>query len=222
MPEVESAYYHSLAGFEALFQTGRPILTFHKFGPRPRGARLKGLYLSEKLFSRQLAELAQAGYETSSLSNLGDGKAKRSIVLTIDDGFCNVVEYGLPLLTQYHAKAILFLVADRLGQTNDWDIPHGEAPASLMTPSQVRDWLAAGHEIGSHTLTHAWLTRVPVAQAREEISGEQEEVGGPLWPANTALLLSLWRLESGDPRPGGGSGVFDRLHHGLRRQRTGC
>lgn len=36
-------------------------------------------------------------------------------------------------------------------------------------PSDVCEWLAAGHEIGAHTVTHCRLTRVPPGQAREEI-----------------------------------------------------
>ena len=34
---------------------------------------------------------------------------------------------------------------------------------------QVHEWMAAGHEIGAHTCTHPWLTRIPLAEAREEI-----------------------------------------------------
>jgi peptidoglycan/xylan/chitin deacetylase (PgdA/CDA1 family) len=33
----------------------------------------------------------------------------------------------------------------------------------------VRLWLAAGHQIGSHTLTHPWLTRLSGPEAREQI-----------------------------------------------------
>ena len=53
----------------------------------------------------------------------------------------------------------------------------GEAPAPLMDAAQVKDWLAAGHEIGSHTLTHPWLTRLPLSEAREEISGSKKKLG---------------------------------------------
>jgi len=52
------AYYCSLAPFQAWFEQGNPILTYHKLGPRPRHARLKGLYLPRALFARQLRELA--------------------------------------------------------------------------------------------------------------------------------------------------------------------
>jgi hypothetical protein len=60
-------YYTSLRPFERLFQTGLPVLTYHKLGRAPGGTRLKGLYVSERLFARQLAELRAAGYRTVDL-----------------------------------------------------------------------------------------------------------------------------------------------------------
>jgi peptidoglycan/xylan/chitin deacetylase (PgdA/CDA1 family) len=62
-----------------------------------------------------------------------------------------------------------FLVVNSLGKLNDWDLREGEAPEPLMDAAQVRDWLDAGHHIGSHSLTHARLTRLTVRDAREEI-----------------------------------------------------
>ena len=69
-----------------------------------------------------------------------------------------------------------FLVAGRLGGRNEWEIAEGEAQAALMDDAQVRDWLAAGHEIGSHTLTHPRLTRLPVSEAREEITASRKKL----------------------------------------------
>ena len=50
-------YYSGIRPFRQLFRKGMPILTYHKIGPRPRGARLKGLYLSERTFRNHLKEL---------------------------------------------------------------------------------------------------------------------------------------------------------------------
>jgi peptidoglycan/xylan/chitin deacetylase (PgdA/CDA1 family) len=38
-----------------------------------------------------------------------------------------------------------------------------------MDDAQVRDWLAAGHEIGSHSMTHRNLRHLSLSEAREEI-----------------------------------------------------
>jgi peptidoglycan/xylan/chitin deacetylase (PgdA/CDA1 family) len=55
-------------------------------------------------------------------------------------------------------------------------MPSGEAPEPLMDAGQVREWLAAGHQIGSHTLTHPWLTRLSPAAAREEIFASKKRL----------------------------------------------
>ena len=88
----------------------------------------------------------------------------------------NVLRQGLPVLAATHFKAIQFLVADLLGKCNEWDVPLGEAPEPMMNASQVREWLAAGHEIGSHTLRHPYLTRVSRDQAREEIQSSRKKL----------------------------------------------
>ena len=164
-------YYHSLPPFRELFQTGVPILTYHKLGPCPRGARLKGLYMSAKLFDRQLAELRAAGFASAPLTDAARAAGNQLLRLgiTFDDGFANVLRYGLNPLAQHGFQAVQFLVSDRLGGSNEWDRDSQEVQEPLMDASQVRDWLAAGHLIGSHTQTHPWLTRLPLDQSRAEI-----------------------------------------------------
>jgi peptidoglycan/xylan/chitin deacetylase (PgdA/CDA1 family) len=170
------AYYSRLAPFRKVFTEGRPILTYHKLGPRPLRTRLKGLYLSQKLFARQLEELREAGFTSGALEACAGPGAERSVVITFDDGYVNVLRHGLRPLAEARFKAIQFLVADLLGRRNEWDMPLGEAPEPMMDAVQVREWLAAGHDIGSHTLTHPFLTRLPPAKAREEIMAGRKKL----------------------------------------------
>jgi peptidoglycan/xylan/chitin deacetylase (PgdA/CDA1 family) len=164
-------YYSSLRPFAELFRKGRPVLTYHHVRPRRAGARLKGLYVSPQLFARQLAELHQAGYTTPQF-NCVVGPAlteEPCVFLTIDDGYRDVLENALPLLQQHRFRAILFLVPDLLGRTSEWQQRAGDIPEPLMDEAQVRDWLAAGQEIGSHTRSHPWLTQIGPESARREI-----------------------------------------------------
>ncbi len=169
-------YYSALAPFLDLFDQGNPILTYHKLGPRPRRVRLKGLYVSAALFRRQLEELRAAGFTNGSLAACAGPRDGRRIVITFDDGYVNVLRHGLAPLAATGFRAVQFLVADRLGRHNEWDVPFGEAPEPIMDAAQVRDWLAAGHDIGSHTLTHPSLVRVPLDQAREEIVASKQKL----------------------------------------------
>lgn len=175
MAGLEPSYYTRFAPFRELFASGFPIVTYHKFGAAPRGARLRGMYLRPRLLDRQLAEWRAAGYEPATVGEV-HAAARSRVALTIDDGFRSVHALALPVLARHGFRAMLYLVADRLGERNDWEIEQGEVAAPLMTPSEVREWLAAGNRIGSHTLTHPWLTRLAPDRAREEISASRRRL----------------------------------------------
>ena len=98
------------------------------------------------------------------------------MVLTFDDGFRNVLEYGLQPLARHKYRAIQFLVSNLIGKSNEWEERKGEAREPLMDAAQVREWLDAGHEIGSHTRTHPFLTRLSRHEAREEITASKKSL----------------------------------------------
>ena len=171
-------YFTSLKPFTGLFAAGMPSLIYHKLGPRPGGVRLKGLYVSRPRFERQLSELRDAGFATPAygLPPLREGNSGRSLALTFDDGFANVFQHGLEPLAREGFRAIEFLVTDLIGRCNEWEIQEGEARQPVMDALQIKEWLAAGHEIGSHTITHPFLTRLSLDQAREEISASKHKL----------------------------------------------
>jgi peptidoglycan/xylan/chitin deacetylase (PgdA/CDA1 family) len=124
----------------------------------------------------QLARLQRENYRTVSLSDAVASPANsgRKVVITFDDGCANVFHNALPALARHGNKAIQFLVARLIGGRNDWMIRYGDAPEPLMDAVQIQEWLAAGHEIGSHTLTHPKLPKLSLAAAREEIVGSKK------------------------------------------------
>jgi len=169
-------YYSSLPAFRTYFRTGIPILTYHKVGPRPSAAVLKFLYVSPSLFSRQMAELRKADFTSIGLDSIPGNAGEKRIALTFDDGFRNVLRHALQPLADANFHAIQFIVADLIGKSNEWDLPMGEAPEPLMDKAEIADWLAAGHSIGAHTLTHPNLRRIPPRQAREEVFASKKRL----------------------------------------------
>ena len=94
------------------------------------------------------------------------------IVITFDDGYASSFEQGMRLLESVDCKATQFLVSGRIGKVNDWD----RTGEPLMDVPQIREWLAAGHSIGSHTVSHPDLTRLTVEESREEISASRKSL----------------------------------------------
>ena len=173
-------HFTDLAPFQEMFCKGIPVICYHKVGRKPLRAKLRGIYVTRNFFYRQMRELRQEGFHSLTLdeavaATAPPGKSKK-IVLTFDDGSVTVFKNALPALTEAGFTAINYLVADFLGGRNEWDIVHGEVPDRLMDDAQVRDWMAAGHEIGAHTRTHPHLSKIPLNQAREEIFGSKKKL----------------------------------------------
>jgi len=100
----------------------------------------------------------------------------RKVILTFDDGCAAVLENGLPVLQQHGFGAIQFLVAGLPGGRNEWDVRKGDVAERLMTVEEVRRWLAAGMEVGSHSMTHRNLRHLEESEAREEIAGSKKKL----------------------------------------------
>jgi len=150
---------------------GAPILAYHKIAQPGPHSTDPFLYVNPSRFDEQLAALRRYGFRPASLgeNRPAAGNPEKMAVITFDDGCRNVLEHALEPLANHRFRAMQFLVSGFLGRTNDWDVAKGDAPEALMDESQVRDWLAAGHEIGSHSATHRNLRRLSLADAREEI-----------------------------------------------------
>jgi peptidoglycan/xylan/chitin deacetylase (PgdA/CDA1 family) len=157
---------------------GLPVLTYHKIAPPPLATSDPFLYLSPGRFDEQLAALRHYGYASVPLTEVlnAGGNPGRKAVITFDDGCSNVFKHGLAPLARHRFSAIQFLVAEYLGRINEWDVAKGDVPERLMDKAQVGEWLAAGHEIGSHSATHRNLRHLGPAEAREEVFASKKSL----------------------------------------------
>ncbi|EDY21969.1 polysaccharide deacetylase [Chthoniobacter flavus Ellin428] len=173
-------YYLRLGHLAPLFAEGLPVLTYHKVA-RPKW-RLGGsgalLYVSPRLFAEQVAELHTAGFRSGGIDEAlrMERNGDRKVVLTFDDGFENLHAHAMEPMASHGFQGITYLIADRLGGINEWEIPLGCARERLMDVVQTREWLAAGNKIGAHTLTHPHLTQLDASAAREEITASKKKL----------------------------------------------
>ena len=161
-----------------LIRSGLPVFMYHKISAAPAGTADPFLYTTTEEFDRQLGALSKASLSAatldSALPNLAENHPR--FVVSFDDGCLDVLQNGLPILKRYSVRAIQFIVAGSLGGTNEWDVAKGDVAARLMSESQVREWLAAGQEIGSHSMSHRNLRHLKSAEAREEIFGSKKSL----------------------------------------------
>jgi peptidoglycan/xylan/chitin deacetylase (PgdA/CDA1 family) len=174
----QTYFSHLDKEFAEFFREGIPILLYHMVAPLPSDKKLKGLYIPPRSFEQQLKELSKAGFTSAPLDSvfLHQKNDPRKVVLSFDDAFVSVLENAMEALAIYHFNAIQFVVADLIGKSNQWDLVLGPKQLPIMNTNQIREWIAEGHEIGSHGLTHPYLTRISLNQAREEIFSSKKKL----------------------------------------------
>ncbi len=125
-----------------------PILCYHRFGPRA-----SQLVVTPAAFEAQMDYLARNGYHVLPLSRVlaflerGEPVPRKSVVLTIDDGFRSTHEVAFPILRKYGFHATVFLYSDFVG-----------APDAMTWP-QMKEMESSGLvDIQPHSKTHANLT----------------------------------------------------------------
>ncbi len=129
--------------------TSIPVLVYHEIVTTDDREPNEVVIKLDK-FKEQMDFLAEQGYSTLSMDELVEfmkGKKsvpEKSIVLTFDDGWKNVLN-AVPVLEQYNFKASFWIIA------GDWFGP------DYMDWAQVKELdRHPNFEVESHTVTHPW------------------------------------------------------------------
>ncbi|WP_457306663.1 polysaccharide deacetylase family protein [Polaromonas sp. P5_E6] len=151
-----------------------PILVYHQIAEAPpKGSPFRGLYVAPAAFARQMAWLKLLGYTGLSMSALqpylqGE-RSGRVIGITFDDGYRNNLTHALPALVKHGFSSTCYAVSGLLGKTNIWDENIGIPQTPLMDEAEIRQWVAGGQEIGSHTHRHVNLLETDESGCRQEM-----------------------------------------------------
>lgn len=158
-----------------------PILMYHQVGqPSPKGSPYRGLTVPPAHFQRQMVWMRRLGYRGLSMRDLtpylkGEKRAK-VFGITFDDGYRNVYRNAMPLLNELGFTATNYFVVHQLNGSNAWDAVKGIPASDLMSINEMRNWAAAGHEVGSHTLDHEHLPTLAPDTAMHQIRQSKVEL----------------------------------------------
>lgn len=112
---IPRVFLNSVGVFANGYQTV-PVLSYHRFG-----AGKGKLSVSQQQFKEQMAYLKNNGYRVIPLKQVlaflrGEAAIpRRSIVLSIDDGYQSVYHIAYPLLKKYNFPATIFIYSDYIG-----------------------------------------------------------------------------------------------------------
>jgi peptidoglycan/xylan/chitin deacetylase (PgdA/CDA1 family) len=143
------------------------ILMYHRVAEVAENS----LCVTPSRFAEQMAWLKRHGLRGVGVGTLVDamraGRQRGLVGITFDDGYVNLLEAALPALLSHGFTATMFIVSGLLGGTTEWY----DGPVwPLMSAEQVSELVAAGMEIGSHSITHLRLAGADADQLKAEVS----------------------------------------------------
>lgn len=160
------------------------VLMYHSVAHDRDDGPVSPFKVSRSSFGAQLSHLRTRGYRTPPLDEGITSGADADVLITFDDGYLDNYTVAFPLLQEHGLRASLFVVADFQRRRNFWDDEAPSRNAPLLEPRHMREMAAHGIEFGSHTLTHAALSRLgDVALRRELVDSKhaiEDIIGGPV------------------------------------------
>lgn len=139
-----------------------PILMYHSIDYT--ADRKNKIVVSPEAFERQMRYLHDNGYKVVPIEKAveyiksGRKPPRKTIAITMDDGYENNYKYAYPILKRYHVPATIFIVTSFIGKKDflNWD------EIKEMSDSGVVD-------IESHTTSHYWLTGLDDKALKENL-----------------------------------------------------
>ena len=156
-----------------------PVLMYHKIPDAPLATKHQ-IFVTKENFAKHLAYFKQHNFSPITFldyQEFASGRRpltefpRRPIILTFDDGYTDNYTNLLPLMQQYGYRGVLYLLGDFDIRHNQWDLATDptEPRADIMDRAQKQAFVAAGWEIGAHTMRHAKLPELPAAEALAEM-----------------------------------------------------
>ncbi|AWI76801.1 polysaccharide deacetylase [Parazoarcus communis] len=152
------------------------ILMYHQVGDFAPMKAHQSTYCNHRRFAAQMAWLSRFGYTVLSMDQVlaclrGDTPTPpRAVALTFDDGYENFYEYAFPVLQRYGFPAMVYLIADLLGQPSSWFAADGRDTPPLMSAARILQLRKAGIDFGSHSATHQKLAKCEDQRIMEEVT----------------------------------------------------
>jgi glycosyltransferase involved in cell wall biosynthesis/peptidoglycan/xylan/chitin deacetylase (PgdA/CDA1 family) len=158
---------------------GVPVLMYHAFtttGERDRFVLPAASFATQLRLLRRLRYRVITLEELAALLRAGEPLPRRTVVLTIDDGYRDNFEIAQPILERHGFSATVYLVSGRLGGNNDWGDPGALAGRPMLERGQIEAMRGGGTRFGGHTRNHPRLPELEDAEVSAEIGGCREDL----------------------------------------------
>jgi peptidoglycan/xylan/chitin deacetylase (PgdA/CDA1 family) len=169
-----------------------PILMYHHISNMPTYNLIDfSLTVTPGAFQKQLEYLKAHKYHSITFNQLFNALyfeaplPSRPIILTFDDGYEDGYQFAYPLLKRYGFSGMFYIITGKVG----WQ--------GQMSWSQMREMIANGMQMGSHTIHHVDIGQVLLnspAQAAQELQVSQN-----LMQQHLGIAIQQFCYPSGEP-----------------------
>ena len=124
--------------------------------------------------------------------------SQKVVVITFDDGYADNYWQAYPILREHEFPATLFVASGLMDRHEPMPryvtgtVQHDRG----LSWNEIRTMQAGGIEIGAHSMTHADLTALSLADARREIAGSKRQIEQETGRAVSAFAYPKGRLNA--------------------------
>ena len=149
------------------------ILGFHKIGPAPGGWET-WFYVPQATFVGYLEFLKEDGWQVLDAAAFlrglvePDRLPERAALITFDDGYRSILDYGLPELQRFGYPAVMFVPTAFIGGHNNFDADN-EPEEAICGWQELRELERCGVSVQSHGVSHRSFSGLSAAEQEQEI-----------------------------------------------------
>lgn len=131
------------------------------------------------MFADMIHSLLEQGISIVTLDKLMLPETDNAVTLTFDDGMQSVYKNALPILSDMHVPAHLYLTTGYVGGENRWPTQPSGAPAfEMMDWYEIAACVKGGMYIENHTVTHPDLRTLGRTEIEDECERADNTIAG--------------------------------------------
>ncbi len=169
-----------------------PILMYHHISNMPTYNLIDfSLTVTPTMFQQQLEYLKAHNYHSITFNQLFNALyfeaplPSRPIILTFDDGYADGYQFAYPLLKRYGFSGMFYIITGKVG----WQ--------GQMSWAQMREMLANGMQMGSHTVHHVDIGQVLLNSPEQ--AAQELQVSQIMMQQHLGIPIQQFCYPSGEP-----------------------
>jgi len=145
---------------------GIPVLNYHAIDPNDPTPSSPKVSVTLSSFKEHMAWLHKEGYKSVSYEDLravilkGKRLHDKYVLITFDDGYHSIYQYGLEILSKYGFVATIFLSTSFIGKKYDQADFEFVKHDRQLTWEEIRELSANGWSLQSHGYNHVKMTSI--------------------------------------------------------------